>query len=111
MAVVSTDKSTLQTLEVFDIFFTIKWKKFGILDKWSLMGGGSLREMVELGGSTVFRLFLLIFRHYFSVLPGSSFFVLFVMKNGRVTFKGKTSPGERSIKGRGRGRREKSERA
>ena len=65
MAVVSTDKSTLQTLEVFDIFFTIKWKKFGILDEWSLMGGGSLREMVELGGSTVFRLFLLIFRYYF----------------------------------------------
>ena len=29
---------------VFDIFFTRKWKMFGILDKWSLMGGGSLRE-------------------------------------------------------------------
>ena len=61
MAVVSTDKSTLQTLEVFDVFFTIKWKKFGILDKWSLMGGGSSREMVALGRSTVFRSFLRIF--------------------------------------------------
>ena len=31
---------------VFDIFFTRKWKMFGILDynKWSRMGGGSLRE-------------------------------------------------------------------
>ena len=37
--------------------------------------------------------------------------VFFVMKDSRVTFKGKTSPGGRSIKGRGRGRREKSERA
>ena len=72
MAVVSTDKSILQTLEVFDIFFTKKWKMFGILDKWSLMGGGSLREMVELGGSTVFRLLLFIFLHYFSVLFGLS---------------------------------------
>ena len=61
MAVVSTDKSILQTLEVFDIFFTRKWKMFGILEKWSLIGGGSLREMVALGGSNVFRLFLLIF--------------------------------------------------
>ena len=61
MAVVSTDKSILQTLEVFDIFFTRKCKMFGILDKWSLIGGGSLREMVALGGSNVFRLLLLIF--------------------------------------------------
>ena len=61
MAVVSTDKSILQTLEVFDIFFTRKWKMFGILDKWSLIAGCSLREMVALGGSTVFRLLLLIF--------------------------------------------------
>ena len=61
MAVFSTDKSILQTLEVFDIFFTRKWKMFGILDKWSLIGGGSLREMVALGGSNVFRLLLLIF--------------------------------------------------
>ena len=61
MAVVSMDKSILQTLEVFDIFFTRKWKMFGILDKWSLIGGGSLREMVALGGSNVFRLLLLIF--------------------------------------------------
>ena len=61
MAVVSTDKSILQTLEVLDIFFTRKWKMFGILDKWSLIGGGSLREMVALGGSNVFRLLLLIF--------------------------------------------------
>ena len=37
--------------------------------------------------------------------------VFFVMKDSRVTFKGKTSPGGRSINGRGRGRREKSERA
>ena len=49
-----------------------KWKMFGILDKWSLMGGGSLREMVELGGSTVFRLLLFIFLRYFSVLFGLS---------------------------------------
>ena len=61
MAVTPRDKSILRTLEVFDIFFTRKWKMFGILDKWSLMGGGSLREMVALGGSTVFRLFLPIF--------------------------------------------------
>ena len=61
MAVFSTDKSILQTLEVFDIFFTRKWKMFGILDKWSLIGGGSLREMVAPGGSNVFRLLLLIF--------------------------------------------------
>ena len=61
MAVVSTDKSILQTLEVFDIFFTRKWKMFGILDKWSLIGGGSLREMVALGVSNLFRLLLLIF--------------------------------------------------
>ena len=61
MAVVSTDKSILQTLEVFDIFFTRKWKMFEIWDKWSLIGGGSLREMVALGGSNVFRLLLFLF--------------------------------------------------
>ena len=33
------------------------------------------------------------------------------MKDSRVPFKGKTSPGGRSIKGRGRRGREKSERA
>ena len=36
------------------------------------MGGGSLREMFELGGSTLFKLFLFIFLHYFSVLFGLS---------------------------------------
>ena len=38
--------------------------------------------------------------------------VLFVMKDSKVTFKGKTSPGGRGVKGRGGGdRREKRERA
>ena len=37
--------------------------------------------------------------------------VLFVMKDSKVTFKGKTSPGGRGVKGRGGDRREKRERA
>ena len=54
----------------------------------------------------------------FSVLSGLSVslyrpqgLVFFVMKDSRLTFKGKTIPGGGSIKERGRGRREKSERA
>ena len=68
MAVVSTDKSILQTLEVFDIFFTRKGKLFGILDKWSLMGGGiayerwsNLAVQLYLG---CFYLFFCIIFHY-----------------------------------------------
>ena len=29
------------------------WEKFGVLDRWSLMGGGRLREVVAPGGSTI----------------------------------------------------------
>ena len=36
--------------------------------------------------------------------------VLFVMKDSKVTFKGKTSPGGRGVKGRGGGIEEKNER-
>ena len=28
------------------------WENFGVLDRWSLMGGGRLREAVARGGST-----------------------------------------------------------
>ena len=31
-------------------------KKFGVLDRWSLMGSGRLREVVAHGGSTVPRI-------------------------------------------------------
>ena len=85
------------------------------------MGGGSLGEMVALGGSTVFSLFLRIFHWNFICIIFQAVWitcyfrpqglVFFVMKDSRVTFKGKTSPGGRSINGRRRGRREKSERA
>ena len=37
-------------LQAFD------WEKFGVLDRWSLMGGGRLREGVAHGGSTVCKL-------------------------------------------------------
>ena len=77
------------------------------------MGGGSLREMVELGGSTVFSCSYLFFTEtvfalFFSTVWIKCYFrpqglVSFVMKDSRVTFKGKTSPGGRKRKSEGTG--------
>ena len=79
-------------------------------ERWS-----HLELQLYLGCSYVFFIETL-FALFFSTVWIKCYFrpqglVFFVMKDSRVTFKGKTSPGGRSIKGRGRGRREKSERA
>ena len=42
----------------------IDWEQNGVLNRWSLMGGGHLREVVTHGGSTVF-----IFRYIPTLQP------------------------------------------
>ena len=46
-------RMTLKRRSVFSLIFIVNCKIFGILEKWSLMRGGRLREVVAKGGSTV----------------------------------------------------------